>query len=324
FSANFGPQMGALFWIPGGELMGVWPAAGEFLQSIGKWFYDLYDQALAEGGAVMRETITEGEGGRGRLWYLRSFHEMVVLPLLALMAVGAVLCARDKGTRGRMLVVVIVLYFSMTILMGSKDHRLYLPILPVMATLVGRGFAALSGTGRVRFVLTALVRTSGDTTGHSHDVTSLPTDKMPDDVEPFRFSGPGSEMFTFWDHVERRPVLKISNSTSRDPICREWFRFHPTAKFKDPFLDAARPLMMLDTFGYRAARQKYPDHTLFAPNLDTSAWFHDIEAQTDWMLIEHTNPVARDGVMFVDGRVWSESGKLVAGGSAQLLQLERN
>ncbi|MGB0871665.1 MAG: thioesterase family protein [Solirubrobacterales bacterium] len=173
-------------------------------------------------------------------------------------------------------------------------------------------------------VLTALVRTSGDTTGHSHDVTSLPTDKMPDDVEPFRFSGPGSEMFTFWDHVERRPVLKISNSTSRDPICREWFRFHPTAKFKDPFLDAARPLMMLDTFGYRAARQKYPDHTLFAPNLDTSAWFHDIEAQTDWMLIEHTNPVARDGVMFVDGRVWSESGKLVAGGSAQLLQLERN
>ncbi len=173
-------------------------------------------------------------------------------------------------------------------------------------------------------VLTALVRTSSDTIGQSHDVTSLPTDKSPDEVEPFRFSGPDSEYFTFWDHVERRPVLRISSSSSRDPICREWFRFHPTAKFGDRFVDAARPMMMLDTFGYLAARQKYPESDLFAPNLDTSAWFHEIDAQSDWLLIEHTNPVAHNGVMFVDGRVWSESGKLVASGSAQLLQLERS
>lgn len=172
-------------------------------------------------------------------------------------------------------------------------------------------------------VLTALVRTVGETSGHNHDVSARPTDKRPDETEPFRYTGPGSERFTYWDHFERRPARPVSNTTSREPVSHEWVRSTPTARFDDPFIDAARPLMMLDTFGYLAARQKYTEHTLFAPNLDTSAWFHDIAAQTDWLFLEHTNPVSRDGVMFVDGNVWSEDGKLVASGSAQLLQIER-
>lgn len=172
-------------------------------------------------------------------------------------------------------------------------------------------------------VLTALVRTASESSGHTHDVTSMPTDIPPSDAEPFRYTGPGSEHYTYWDHFERRPVVTISSTTSREPLSREWIRSLPTAKFEDPFIDAARPLMMLDTLGYLAARQKYPDASLVAPNLDTSAWFHDISAQTDWLLLEHTNPVSNDGVMFVSGNVWSEDGKLVASGSAQLLQLER-
>lgn len=173
-------------------------------------------------------------------------------------------------------------------------------------------------------VLKALVRTAADSTGHTHDDAQIPTSTLPDEIEPFRYSGPGSDEFTYWNQFERRPVLPIARKESLRPISREWVRSLPIASFDDPFLDAARPLMMLDTFGYLAARQKYTDGPLFAPNLDTSAWFHDIGAQTDWLLIEHANPIARDGVMFVDGKVWSEDGVLVASGSAHLLQIKND
>lgn len=170
-------------------------------------------------------------------------------------------------------------------------------------------------------VLTALIRTTADGSGHTHDLSEMPPAQAPNELEPFRYSGPRSELFTYWNNFERRPAITVSGRTSRDPVSREWVRSIPKARFDDPFIDAARPLLMLDTFGYLAARQKYTDNDLVAPNLDTSVWFHDIGAQTDWLLLEHTNPVSKDGVMFVSGNVWSEDGKLVSSGSAQLLQL---
>lgn len=172
-------------------------------------------------------------------------------------------------------------------------------------------------------MLKALVRTAAQSTGFTHDDVQIPTTTLPEEIEPYRYTGPGSDDYTYWNNFERRPVLPVARNDSQRPISREWVRSLPTARFEDPFLDAARPLMMLDTFGYLAARQKYTDGPLFAPNLDTSAWFHDIGAQTDWLLIEHANPIARDGVMFVDGKVWSEDGVLVASGCAHLMQLNR-
>lgn len=173
-------------------------------------------------------------------------------------------------------------------------------------------------------MLKALVRTAAESTGFTHDDAQIPTTTMPDEVEQYRYSGPGSDEYTYWNQFERRPVLPVAGRDPLPPISREWVKSLPTPRFEDPFLDAARPLMMLDTFGYLAARQKYTDGQLFAPNLDTSAWFHDIAAQTEWLLIEHANPIARDGVMFVDGKVWSEGGVLVASGCAHLMQLHRD
>lgn len=168
-------------------------------------------------------------------------------------------------------------------------------------------------------VMKALVRTASESDGHSHHIASIPTDSRPGELKPFRFSGPGSTEYTYWDHFERRLPEQPADSVAAKPRI-EWIRSTPIASFENPFLDAARPLMMLDTFGYLGALENY-EQPLFAPNLDTSAWFHDIDAQTDWLMIEHVNPVARDGILFVDGNVWSEDGVLVASGSAQLLQL---
>ncbi len=160
FSANFGPQFGALFWIPGGYLQEYgFEATGQAAQTVGKWFYDLYDQAADAGGAVLREGLVEGD--KGRLYYLRSFHEMIVVPLLLLMAVGTFRALLQKGGRARLLVIVIGVYFAMTILKGSKDHRLYLPLVPVMASLVGLGAATIADRHRGRGALVGLLLAAG-------------------------------------------------------------------------------------------------------------------------------------------------------------------
>jgi len=79
--------------------------------------------------------------------------------------------------------------------------------------------------------------------------------------------------FPFWDNVEHRP-LDEPNPNQQLAVVREWARFRPIASFDDPFVDAARPLILLDTYGYPATYRKYGDGPYIAPNLDTSVWFH--------------------------------------------------
>jgi acyl-CoA thioesterase len=96
-------------------------------------------------------------------------------------------------------------------------------------------------------------------------------------------------------------------------------RFEPTPCFEDPFLDAARPLILLDTFGWPAVYQKHRGVDYVAPNLDTAVWFHRPAPRSEWLLIDHECPVAGDGLLGVSGRVWDAGGRLLASGGAQLL-----
>ncbi len=86
----------------------------------------------------------------------------------------------------------------------------------------------------------------------------------------------------------------------------------------DPFLDAARTLILLDTFGFPASYQRYRSLEYLAPNLDTSAWFHHFNRDCEWLLIDHECTLAEDGLMAVSGKVWDTQGSLLATGSAQL------
>jgi len=101
-------------------------------------------------------------------------------------------------------------------------------------------------------------------------------------------------------------------------MVREWTRFRPTARFDDPFVDAARTLILLDTYGFPAAYRKYRSWEYLAPNLDTSAWFHHRSPDSEWLLIDHECGVAEHGLMGVSGKVWDIGGRLLATGSAQL------
>lgn len=173
-----------------------------------------------------------------------------------------------------------------------------------------------------KLMVTALVRTAAHHHGFHHQIVHPPDVPGPGELEEFRWAGPRSVEYTYWNNFERRPVTRPFSDENDQPVQLEWIRSIPTASFDDAFLDAARPLMALDTFGYPAVAQGYKSESFVSPNLDTSAWFHDIGAHSEWLLIDHSSPIARDGIIAVDGRVWSENGTLVANGSAHLLQID--
>lgn len=76
------------------------------------------------------------------------------------------------------------------------------------------------------------------------------TELFPDDEGPF----------VFWQNIEGRPLYpeEISGEPrAQAPVFREWFRFRPRATFDDPFVDAARMLVIIDTLSWPAAAQPH-------------------------------------------------------------------
>lgn len=175
-------------------------------------------------------------------------------------------------------------------------------------------------------VLHALVKTTADAPGYSHQHPHVPSVPPPEDLEVYEHTGtPDGRRFRFWENVERRPVAPGEMGEHHGelaPVLREWTRFRPLACFEDPFLDAARSLILLDTFGFPAAYQRYRSWEYLAPNLDTSLWLHCFNPKSEWLLVDHECTVAAHGLMAVSGRVWDIEGALLATGAAQLCCIE--
>jgi len=178
-----------------------------------------------------------------------------------------------------------------------------------------------------RPVLEALVRTASEGPGLEHDVAEAPRVPGPEslyDPESLRESG-APPPYPFWYNLESRVVdpERFRERRARPPLWREWYRFRPRATFDDPFLDAGRSLLLLDTLSWPAASSPHVDSAFQAPNLDVTAWFHRAAPSSDWLLVDHESHVAEGGLMGTSGRVWSLDRKLLASGGAQLLCVPR-
>jgi acyl-CoA thioesterase II len=177
---------------------------------------------------------------------------------------------------------------------------------------------AVSMTQQDKPVLQALVRTAADAPGYEHQQPLMPAVPAPETLSEHR-----RLPFPFWHNIERR-LIDVGEHAEDEPpegrtaVVREWTPFRPQPCFEDPFLDAARSLILLDTYGWPAAYRKYRDHALVAPNLDTSVWFHQPAPRAEWLLVDHECLVGHHGLLGVGGRVWSDEGLLLATGGAQL------
>jgi acyl-CoA thioesterase II len=172
-------------------------------------------------------------------------------------------------------------------------------------------------------VFEALVRTAADGPGlahvHGRPPDAPPPESLPDPASLRVDEGP---RYVFWNNLEARvvhPERFREPDRARVPIWREWYRFTPRATFDDPFLDAGRMLLLIDTLSWPAACQPHPRDSGFqAPNLDVTAWFHALAPECEWLLADHVSPVAGGGLMGTTGRIWSRDGRLLASGGAQL------
>jgi acyl-CoA thioesterase len=128
--------------------------------------------------------------------------------------------------------------------------------------------------------------------------------------------------FAFWDNIEARILQPERFASPRPAIQRdwlEWYRFRPRATFDDPVVDCLRALVLIDTLGWPATWLKHPDTLFRAPSLDVAVFFHAPAGHSEWLLAEAASPIAKNGLVGTNGRVFDRGGRLVASGGAQLL-----
>lgn len=185
-----------------------------------------------------------------------------------------------------------------------------------------------------RPILQGMLRTAAEGEGLEHNVAKMPD--VPDprglktwaEIVPEDDPGP---VYPFWNNVEGRindleaALAELERERrglpdpARDPVRLDWYRFVPQSTFDDPFVDAGRMLLLMDILAWPAACQPHPAARFQAPNLDVTSWFHEPGFDSEFLLVDYVAPTAGGGLMNTTGRIWSDKGKLLATGGAQLL-----
>lgn len=192
---------------------------------------------------------------------------------------------------------------------------------------VGKRAASVrvSMTQKTRPILEAVVWVVGEVEGLDHDVTRMPEVPGPAALRPIEELLAPEERkapYPFWQNLEARPIDWVPWRDRKPglPVWREWYRFRPRATFDDPFVDAARALILIDTMSWPATCRAYDEQRRYiAPSLDVTVQFHRAAPAVEWLLIDAIAPVAAHGLIGGQARVWSCEGQLLASGGGQLL-----
>jgi acyl-CoA thioesterase-2 len=168
---------------------------------------------------------------------------------------------------------------------------------------------------------------ASDVAGFEHDVTTMPAKPDPETL-PTVLERLGDQPLgpyhRFWSNFDERVADEDwdddwENRPPRAPEFGHWYRFVPTSIFHDPWLDACRSLILVDTLGWPAATQAHPRANMIAPSIDLSCAFHRAAPNEPWLYAQATADSAANGLIGCESRVWSRNGALLAVGTSQLL-----
>jgi acyl-CoA thioesterase len=166
--------------------------------------------------------------------------------------------------------------------------------------------------------------------GLEHDLAIPPDVPGPDTLKSMAELMPEESPARFWGNFEVKPVAWIPPEDwppppPVEPAVRQWMRFNPVARYEsDPWIDACRAVVLLDTFQWPAASRAHmhrdaSEPAYIAPNMNLSVQFHRAAPASAWLLVDAYGPLAESGLMAGEARVWSESRQLVASAASQLL-----
>jgi acyl-CoA thioesterase len=168
-----------------------------------------------------------------------------------------------------------------------------------------------------------------DLAGLTHELvpppagTGAPLDH-PTTTERFAAAGRDDEVpYPFWNNFECRPTMWVDNWDEREPDAPtwiEWMRFEPDPDTTDPWIDAARLLILVDLGSWPAVTRHHVDTAgLYAPSIDLACHFHRLRPESAYLLAQGTSPSGADGLITSHQSVWADDGTFLASGISQLL-----
>ncbi len=175
-------------------------------------------------------------------------------------------------------------------------------------------------------IFEALVWSVGDVEGLEHNIRAASRDARAGvgaERPRARSEAMGETMrFRFWANLDERQhdwIDDWENRTAGDPVFGEWYKFLPQATFDDPWVDACRSVILLDTMGWPAACHLHTRTTFMAPSIDLSVAFHRWRPAEPWLYAQGVSPSASGGIVGCESKVWARDGTLLATGASQLL-----
>jgi acyl-CoA thioesterase len=152
--------------------------------------------------------------------------------------------------------------------------------------------------------------------GFEHDFATAPEVPGPAELRSYRELAGDEyvEWYPIWRSIEGRPLQW--DAPPGPPVSRTWMRFTDTA-VADTVGDAVRQLFWMDYPGWNATIAAHPWPARFlAPNLDLSIQFHRFAPEEEWTLVDGYAPVAADGLIGCNARLWTPDGRLLATGTS--------
>jgi acyl-CoA thioesterase len=175
-------------------------------------------------------------------------------------------------------------------------------------------------------VMSALVwAIADDIKGPERQMSARPDVPAPDKVAEIArdrrgASGPAAAAAatgTFWQNMEVRRLPAVDRPDGL--LGHSWTRFRPRAYFDDPWIDAGRELISIDTAIFPVIATSLGGGRYVALSIDLYVAFHSPPPAEDYLLVTAQSTAAGAGLVAGTAHVRSADGTLTASGGSQLI-----